>query len=214
MSAVYRVIIVDDHEHARSGIRQILQMDASFDIAAEAATGEEAIELVASHMPDLVLMDIRLPGMDGLEATKRIKNRYPAVKIVMVTVSDEPADLFEAIKKGAQGYLIKSISPKSWHEYLHAVVTDEAPMSRDFALRILREFSPKEKKVKPVASLTARETEILELVAQGKSNRDIAIALTISEHTVKNHLKNILQKLHLQNRVELTRYAYEKGWIQ
>ncbi|MBD3920117.1 response regulator transcription factor [Paenibacillus sp. PR3] len=229
--SVARVMLVDDHPHGREGMREILSGDRSFEIIAEAKSGEEALELMEQQQPDLVLMDIRMPGMGGLEATQRIKSRWPAVKIVMVTVSDDIADLFEAIKRGAQGYLLKNITPSQWLEYLRAVAYDEAPMSKELAARLLLEFtgalgqsgraptnplggSPRPEprlNVSSTTPLTEREKEILERVAYGDSNREIAATLGISEHTVKNHLKNILQKLHLDNRVQLARYAIQQG---
>jgi len=209
----FRVLLVDDHAHAREGMRDILSSDPAFEIVAEGKNGEEAIALTERYMPDLILMDISMPGMDGLEATKAIKARYPYVKIVMVTVSDDITHLFEALKKGAQGYLLKNLQPSAWKQYLREIAIDEAPMSKELAFRILQEFSLKEQKPPKPSPLTGREREILELVARGDSNREIGERLAISEHTVKNHLKNILQKLHLENRVQLTRYALERGWV-
>lgn len=208
-----RVLIVDDSEFAREGIRLILEGDPDFEVVAEAESGEEAIRLTEQWMPDLILMDIQMPGMDGLEATKKIKSLFPYVKVVMVTVSDDIAHLFDALKKGAQGYLLKNLKPESWHEYLKAVAVDEAPMTRELAFRILKEFSPVGHEADTVSTLTSREREILSHVAKGLSNKEISGVLEISEHTVKNHLKNILQKLHLENRVQLARFAYEQGWM-
>ncbi|WP_256757975.1 response regulator transcription factor [Cohnella sp. WQ 127256] len=214
MNSSIRVVIVDDHIHAREGIRTILSSDPIFDIVAEGTSGIEAIQLTEKWMPDLILMDINMKDMGGLEATKEIKSRYPYVKIVMVTVSDDITHLFEALKKGAQGYLLKNLNPSTWHEYLRAVIYDQAPFSRELAQRILLEFAQKEAPKSDNSPLTPREQEILRWVAKGLSNRDISDKLDISEHTVKNHLKNILQKLHLDNRVQLTRYAYEQGYFQ
>lgn len=212
MNQPFRVLLIDDHKHAREGMRTILEMDPVFQVVAEGRSGQEAIQLTAEYMPDLILMDIHMPDMDGLEATKTIKTHYPYIKIVMVTVSDDITHLFEALKRGAQGYLLKNLYPEEWHHYLKAIAYDEAPMSRELALKILQEFSFQEKKPSTEKTpLTGREKEILSLVALGLSNRDIAIKLDISEHTAKNHLKNILQKLHLENRVQLARYAFEKG---
>jgi DNA-binding NarL/FixJ family response regulator len=223
----FRVLIVDDSRHAREGMRDILADDPYFTVAGEAASGEEGLAMMDEAMPDLVLMDIGMPGMGGLEAAKAIKTAYPYVKIVMVTVSDEAALLFEALKKGAQGFLLKNLNPAAWREYLRAVALDEAPMNPELALQILREFGAgggsrtgartahrARKDGGPLREgLTAREKEILQEVARGKTNREVAAALGLSEHTVKNHLKNILQKLHLNNRVQLTRYAYESGLV-
>ncbi|WP_152397641.1 response regulator [Paenibacillus cellulositrophicus] len=211
--STFRVMIIDDSEIAREGIRMILEDDPAFDVVAEGSSGEEALKLSEIWMPDLILMDIQMPGMGGLEATKRLKEKYPYVKVVMVTVSDDIAHLFDALKKGAQGYLLKNLKPEAWHEYLRAIAVDEAPMTRELAFRILKELSPMGTEDDEMSPLTAREREILGLVAKGLSNKEISSQLEISEHTVKNHLKNILQKLHLENRVQLARYAYEQGWM-
>lgn len=211
MKPMFRVMIVDDHKHAREGMRTILRMDPVFEVVAEATNGREAIAMTEQYMPDLILMDINMPHMDGLEATKAIKDKYPYTKIVMVTVSDDIAHLFEALKKGAQGYLLKNLHPEEWHQYLKAIVLDEVPLNRELALRILQEFDQREKPREEQSPLTAREKQILGLVAKGTSNREIALQLDISQHTVKNHLKNILHKLHLDNRVQLARYAFETG---
>lgn len=213
MTTPIRILVVDDHLHAREGIADLLEDYEEFIIAGEAKNGREAIEMTAELNPDLILMDIRMPEMDGLEATKRIKHNHPSVKIVMMTVSDEITDLFEAVKRGAQGYLLKNLNSSEWYSYLRAFALDEAPMSKEMAFKILDEFN-REKSGKPVTPLSAREQEVLQLVAKGCSNRDISENLFISEHTVKTHLKNILSKLHLENRVQLTSYAYNKGWIQ
>lgn len=224
MSGSIRVVLADDHRHARQAMSEIVGAEPDMEVVGEAASGEEAIELVARLLPDLVLMDINMPGMGGFEAVKTIKGRHPAVKIIMVTVSDDAAHLFEALKKGAQGYLLKNLNPSAWRDYLRGVAFDEAPLNADLALSILREFSGR----KPAASerargedgagmqegLTPRERGILQEVARGQKNREIAAVLGLSEHTVKNHLKNILQKLHLDNRVQLTRYAYEQGLVE
>ncbi|KAA1191057.1 response regulator [Paenibacillus sp. B2(2019)] len=206
----YRVLVVDDHAHAREAMCEILSMDDSFEVIGVVESGAEAIAFTAQWMPDLILIDIQMPEMDGLETTRRIKQEYPYVKIVIVTVSDEISHLLEALKQGAQGYLLKNLAPSTWIQYLQAIVNEEAPLSRELAFQILKEFT-----VPSVTdegeSLTAREKEILSCVSSGSKNKEIAVSLGISEHTVKNHLKNILQKLQLQNRTQLTRYALEQG---
>lgn len=209
----FRVMIIDDNEMAREGIRMILESDPIFEVVAEGSSGEEAIILSERWTPDLILMDIQMPGMGGLAATKCLKEKLPNVKVVMVTVSDDIVHLFDALKKGAQGYLLKNMKPEAWHEYLRAIAVDETPMTRELAFRILKEFAPIGSDVAQPSKLTGREREILGLVAKGLSNRDISSKLDISEHTVKNHLKNILQKLHLENRVQLARYAFEQSWM-
>lgn len=210
----YRIIIADDSAHAREGIMDILEDIEEFQVVGEARNGKEAMELTEKLMPDMILMDIHMPGLDGLETTKMIKSQFPYVKIVIVTVSDDITHLFEALKKGAQGYLLKNIDPSRWHEYLRAFALDEVPMTKELALKILLEFSQRNKPVNQHNPLSDREQQVLNLVAKGHSNKEISDKLFISENTVKNHLKNILKKLHLQNRVELTSYAYEQGWIQ
>jgi len=216
MTTPIRLLIVDDHEMARKAMRLIVSADPAFEIVGEATNGQEALELTEKWMPDLILMDIAMPGMDGLETTKQIKERFPYVKIVVVTVSDDVSDLFEAFKKGAQGYLIKNIKTDLWRDYLKAVANDDASIPKEIALRILSEFktSAQGSSTPNASELTRREQETLALVANGYSNREIAQQLGISEYTVKNHLKNILQKLHLSNRVQLARYAYEQGLVR
>ncbi|WP_405171383.1 response regulator transcription factor [Paenibacillus sp. FSL H8-0280] len=206
-----RVLVVDDHAHAREAICSILSEDSLFEVIGTASNGQEALELTGQWMPDLILMDVQMPGMDGLEATRQIKLRFPYVIVVMVTVSDDVTFLFEALKQGAQGYLLKNLTPSTWLEYLRAIVSDDAPLSKELAYRILQEFpAPRSEDVQD-NPLTARELEILQWVSAGYTNREIAYQLGISDQTVKNHLKNILQKLQLENRVQLTRYALESG---
>lgn len=207
----FRILIVDDHAHAREGIREILEEFEDFLIIGEAKNGEEAIQLAEELMPDIILMDIQMPVMDGLEATKRIKLHFPSVKIVMTTVSDDITDLFDALKKGAQGYLLKNIQSEKWVEHLRAFALDEVPMSKEIAFQILKEFPQRKTVTKEKIPLSTRELELLQLVAKGLSNKEISKTLFISENTVKSHLKNILSKLHLDNRVQLTSYAYQQG---
>lgn len=207
----FRILIVDDHAHAREAIREILEEHVDFLIIGEAKNGEEAIKLTEELMPDIILMDIQMPVMDGLEATKQIKHKFPYVKIVMITVSDDITDLFDALKKGAQGYLLKNIQSEAWCDHLRAFAVDEVPMSKEIAFQILKEFSQSKAVKQENTPLSTRELEVLQLVAKGLSNREISATLFISEHTVKSHLKNILSKLHLDNRVQLTSYAFKNG---
>ncbi len=209
----FRILIVDDHAHAREAIREILEEYDDFLVVGEGKNGEEAIQLTEEVMPDIILMDIQMPVMNGLEATKRIKLKFPYVKIVIITVSDDITDLFDAIKKGAQGYLLKNIQSENWREHLRAFALDEVPMSKEIAFQILKEFPNNKTVPKEKIPLSTRELEVLQLVAKGLSNREISESLFISEHTVKSHLKNILSKLHLDNRVQLTNYAFQQGWI-
>lgn len=213
MTQPFRVLIVDDHEHAREAMRIIVGQDPLFEIVGECNDGEEAIRLTEETMPDLVLMDIKMKGMNGLDATKEIKNKFPYVKIVIVTVSDEALNLFDSLKKGASGYLLKHLNPASWLDYLKAVMFDDVPLSGDFANQLLKEMALRNDKADVAMQITSREREILHWVARGASNREIAERLYISEHTVKNHMKNILHKLQLDNRVQLTRFALENNIV-
>lgn len=209
-----RVLIVDDHPMALEGIQEILKEDASFQVIGEAMTGKDAIAQTEALMPDLILMDIHLPDMSGKEATKRIKAKFPYVKIVMVTVSHDIVDLFDSIKYGAQGYLLKHLDHESWLPYLKSIMNDDTPIDQMLAEQMLQEFFEKEAKdVETHVHLSGREREILTWVAKGLTNKEIALQLEISEYTVKNHLKNLFQKLHLNNRVQLAKYAYEHGLV-
>jgi DNA-binding NarL/FixJ family response regulator len=207
-----KVLVVDDHLLSRKGIMSILSTHPMFDIAGEAINGQEALEKARVLMPDLILMDIKMPGINGLEATRLIKEEMPYVKIVILSVSDDVQDFFEAIKKGAQGYLLKNMEPGYWIDYITSIVQGEAPISRDLATKILQEFSV-HKVAMAGSSLSEREKEVLHLVSQGLSNKDIGGELYISESTVKNHLRNIMDKLHLQNRMQLIAFAYKNGLI-
>lgn len=208
-----RVLIVDDHQLSRKGIATVLADDEQFEIVGEAVNGEDALAKAIDLMPDLILMDIRMPRMNGIETTRRIKSELPYVKIVMLSVSNDPADFFEAIKSGAQGYLLKEMDVRHWLEYLRAVMADDAPVSRVLASALLQEFTNMATPKEPVNNLTAREYEVLRAVAQGLSNRQVAEQLHVTESTIKNHLRNIMAKLHLRNRTQLAAYAYGKGWM-
>jgi DNA-binding NarL/FixJ family response regulator len=207
-----KVLVVDDHLLSRKGIVSILSAHGMFEIIGEATNGQEALEKARELMPDLILMDIRMPGGSGLEATRLIKEEMPYVKIVILSVSDDVQDFFDAIKKGAQGYLLKNMEPEYWLDYIISIVQGEAPISRDLASKILQEFSIQKVDISN-NKLSEREKEVLQLVSQGLGNKDIGKTLYISESTVKNHLRNILDKLHLQNRMQLIAFAYRNGLI-
>lgn len=207
-----KVLVVDDHLLSRKGIASILATHPLFTIVGEATNGQEALEQAKALRPDLILMDIRMPGVSGLEATRLIKEAMPYVKIVILSVSDDVQDFFEAIKKGAQGYLLKNMEPEYWIDYIISIVQGEAPISRALATKILQEFAaPKPDMLG--SKLSEREKEVLQLVSHGLGNKEIGEKLYISESTVKNHLRNIMDKLHLQNRKQLIAFAYKNGLI-
>ena len=211
-----RVLLAEHHALFREGLASLLAAEKDFEVVGEAVDGPQALEMARELMPDLILLDVSLPVMNGQETTLRIKAEMPYVKIVILTVSDCESCPFEAVKSGAQGYLPLKIGPQALHGTLRGVVRGEAPVSRVMAGRLLDEFARQARQAAPAApaaELTGREREVLELVSRGRSNKEIAVALAIAENTVKNHLKNILEKLHLKNRVQAATFALREGLV-
>jgi DNA-binding NarL/FixJ family response regulator len=209
-----RTLLVDDHALFRDGVASLL-LAWGHEVVGQASDGGEAIELVESTSPDVVLMDVRMPKVSGLEATAEIKARHPEVAIVMLTVSEDEADLFRAIKAGAQGYLLKNLEAPQLRSMLEGVARGEPAITPGTAARIIDEFllSPDGGAASRSQRLTEREVGVLRLVTEGKRNREIATELGISENTVKFHLKNIVEKLHAQNRAELAARAVREGLV-
>ena len=212
-----RILLVDDHVLFRKGVAALLSMRPEMQIVGEASNGLEAIEAAREILPDVILMDIGMPLCNGLEATRTIKREMPHVKIIILTVSEEDQHLFDAIKSGAQGYLLKNLEPYQLHDLLESLSKGEAPLSGAIAAKILNEFtnpgSSNKEQSGTVEELTSREVDILELVVEGLTNKGIADKLVISENTVKIHLRNILDKLHLQNRIQAAVYAVRQGLV-
>jgi DNA-binding NarL/FixJ family response regulator len=209
---VIRVLIADDQALFRRGLFVVLGTEDDIEVVAEAENGEEAVARAAEQAPDVVLMDVRMPRVTGIEAARQIRDLLPTTKILMLTVSDEEDDLYEAIKSGANGYLLKEISVEEVAEAIRAVVQGQSLISPSMASKLLNEFNALAKKAAqreqfPTPVLTTRELEVLKLVARGMSNREVADQLFISENTVKNHVRNILEKLHLHSRMEAVMYA-------
>jgi DNA-binding NarL/FixJ family response regulator len=207
-----RVVIVDDHELFRKGLQMVLEAEADIEVVGEASDGNEAIQKAEETSPDVVLMDVRMPKRSGIDATRTIKDTLPSTKILMLTISDEEADLYEAIKAGASGYLLKEISIEEVADAVRAVQQGQSLISPSMASKLLNEFAAMvkrrdERAQVPGPRLTERELEVLKLVAKGLNNRDIGQELFISENTVKNHVRNILEKLHLHSRMEAVVYA-------
>ncbi len=186
-----RVLLVDDHALFRKGVAELLASERDFRLVGEASDGAQALEMARDLMPDIVLMDVSMPVMDGLEATGRIKAEIPYVGIVMLTVSDGDRTLVEAVRSGAHAYVRKTVEPQLLLDTIRAVARGEASVSRIMASRLLGEAD----------AFTAREREVLGLVAGGKRSAEISAALGIAENVVKNHLKNVLEKLHLERQV-------------
>ncbi|HXH08903.1 MAG TPA: response regulator transcription factor, partial [Alphaproteobacteria bacterium] len=210
--AKMRVLLVDDHALFRDGLASLMRA-WDMEVVGQASNGMEAVELTRKLHPDLVLMDIHMPVMDGLTATRIIKAEMPEVQVVMLTISDAEESLFEAVKAGAQGYILKNVPGDEFARLLSNLANGEPAMSRGLAQRLLQEFARGPRAVRERSEeeqLTEREREVLQKVAEGLTNREIGEQLFISEDTVKYHLKNIMQKLHLRNRAEVVAWALRR----
>jgi DNA-binding NarL/FixJ family response regulator len=208
-----RLLLVDDHALLRDGLRALFSYQDDFEIVGEAEDAASALSQALTLQPDLVLMDIDLPGDDGVVATRRITEQLPETIVVMLTVHDDTERLLDAIKAGAQGYLLKNIRTEELIDQLRGIARGDAALSRRMATRILEEFRRTNERVPPESVLTPRELEVLELVGARLSNKEIAHRLVVSEHTVKNHLKSILAKLQLSSRREAAAYGLAQGWV-
>ncbi len=209
-----RVLLVDDHILFRKGLAALMAGREGVDVVGEAGDGFDAVEKAISLQPEVVLMDLQMPRCDGIRATRMIREKLPGTKVLILTVSDEDDLLFDAIKAGAHGYLLKNVQPETLAQAVVGVTRGEAPMSGTVTARLLREFSLARDGIVSTSGesrLSQREQEILTLVSRGASNKEIAARLVITEGTVKNHLHNILSKLHLHNRAEIAAYAVRQG---
>ena len=214
-----KVLLVDDHPLFLEGLENLMSA-RDIEVVGTASNGYEALEQARALEPDVVLMDVQMPKCDGLEATRLIKAEMPDLEIVMLTMSTDDKHLFEAIKCGASGYLQKSLEPDRFYELLAGLEKGEAAMSSGLAAKVLAEFANQAQGKSGAAAdtndpdaLTPRQLEVLEMVAQGNTNREIAEALVITERTVKYHMHEILQKLHLRNRAQVIAYAMRTGLV-
>jgi DNA-binding NarL/FixJ family response regulator len=205
-----RVAVVDDHELFRRGLTMLLTAEDDIEVVGEASDGIAATELAASTAPDVILMDVRMPKRSGIEACLAIKEVAPSARIIMLTVSDEEADLYDAVKNGASGYLLKDSSIDGVAHAVRVVADGQSLISPSMASKLLDEFkqlSRSDGQQVSTPRVSARELEVLQLVAQGMNNREIGKRLFISENTVKNHVRNILEKLQLHSRMDAVMYA-------
>jgi len=216
---IIKVLLVDDHALFRRGIAAVLANQKNIEIVGEAADGLEAIRKAEETVPDVVLMDLNMPHCSGLEATQALQTKMPKVNILVLTVSDNEADLFAAMKFGATGYILKNTEPEELIQAIFHVVQGGAIISPFMATKLLAEFQGVEARVateltrETEAKLSPREDEVLRLVSQGATNKEIADSLFISENTVKTHLRNIMEKLHLANRSQAAAYAVKRGLV-
>ena len=207
------VLIVDDHAVVRKGLRTLLELHEDIEVVGEASNGLESVEQTRQLLPDVVLMDLLMPEMDGIEATRRIRSLSPSTKVIILTTFAEDDKVFPSIKAGALGYLLKDVSPADLIKAIQGAHRGEAQLNPEIAKKLMDEFSARPDK--PTSDeLTERELEVLRIIARGRSNREIATELVLSEKTVKTHVSNILSKLHLSDRTQAAIYALRKGLVQ
>ena len=209
------VLLVDDHKLVRQGVRAFLEAHDEFLVVGEAKSGVEAIALTEENIPDVVLMDLIMPGMDGVEATRQVKNISPRSQILVLTSSHEDEHIFPALEAGATSYLLKDIDMEELASAIRRSARGEVNLHPQVAARVLQELhGPRNEQVNPFTELTRREMQVLKLIANGLSNHEIANKLMISDHTVKGHVSNIFSKLHLADRTQAAVYAWQKGVVR
>jgi DNA-binding NarL/FixJ family response regulator len=213
MTEVLRVLIADDHPVFRGGLRALLSTDAGFEVVAEAAGGTEAVQLAAATRPDVVLMDLHMPDLDGVDATAQIVRENPDIAVLVLTMFDDDDSVFAAMRAGARGYVLKGTNQAHILHAIHAVGSGGAAFGPAIAQRMLEHFNRASPRASGTAfpQLTEREVEVLDLIAQGQSNQRIALRLSISEKTVRNHVSNIFTKLAVTDRTEAAPRAREAG---
>jgi NarL family two-component system response regulator LiaR len=210
-----KVLIVDDHQVVRQGLRTFLELQEDIVVIGEAGDGIQAVEMVHQYQPDVVLMDLVMPRLDGIAATRQVKSAAADVKVIALTSFTEDDKIFPAIQAGASSYLLKDVSPDDLVEAIRAAYQGEARLHPEITRRLMEQVSRQTTPAHEtqVDELTDRERDVVRLVAQGRSNHEIAQELVISEKTVKTHVSNILSKLHLQDRTQLAIYAIKNGLV-
>jgi NarL family two-component system response regulator LiaR len=215
MQSPISVLLVDDHAVVRQGLRAFFDTQADLMVVGEAASGQEGVDLASEHIPDVVLMDLVMPGMDGVEATRRIKRISPRTQVIVLTSYHEDEHIFPALRAGALSYLLKDTPMDSLANAVRRAARGEASLHPQVASRVIQEFQGRPRVgSNAFLDLTDRELEILHLIAQGLSNAEIMEQLVISENTVKGHVSNILSKLHLANRTQAAVYAWRQGLVR
>ncbi len=215
MSQPIRLLLVDDHEMVRNGVRAFFEAHPDFEVVGEAASGAEAVEQAARLVPDVVLMDLIMPGMDGVEATRQVKKVSPRSQIVVLTSYHEDEHIFPALKAGAISYILKDVKMAELADAARRAAAGEATLHPRVASRVVQELHGlRGEEANPFTELTDREMDVLKLIAHGRSNSEIAEELVISEHTVKGHVSNILSKLHLADRTQAAVYAWQQGIVR
>ena len=201
------VLIADDHPVVRHGLRAFLQLQDDLDIVGEAGDGVEAVDLVRRHRPDVVLLDLVMPRLDGTEAIRQIREASPSTKVIVLTTFADDEMVFPAVKAGAAGYLLKDVEPRELAEAIRTVHRGRGLLHPSLVSRLMHEFAGEQERTETLEALTEREMDVLRLIAQGKSNREIAREFVLSEKTVKTHVSNILAKLQLADRTQAALYA-------
>jgi NarL family two-component system response regulator LiaR len=204
------VMLIDDHRVVRQGLRDFLELQGDIEIVGEASSGEEGVQIARELLPDVVLMDLVMPGIDGVETTRRVKAASPSSRVIVLTSFADDNKVFPAIKAGAISYLLKDISPEELAHAIRAAQRNEAVLHPEVAAKLMQEFSAPKGNEAMVEQLTARELDVLRLIAKGKSNKEIADTLIVSEKTIKTHVSNILSKLHLADRTQAAIYALKQ----
>ncbi len=215
MTEPITVLIVDDHELVREGVRSFLDSQQDITVVSEASTGRDAIQLAAEHIPDVVLMDLIMPQMDGVEATRQLKQISPRSHIVILTSYHDDEHIFPALRAGARSYVLKNLRPAELADAVRRAAKGEAVLHPKIATRVIQELhGAREHNPDPFSDLTGRELEILKLIAKGENNADISETLSITERTVKGHVSNILSKLHLRDRTQAAVLAWREGMMR